>query len=313
MLVNMRVRIITLFVLCLFTGLTLSGQDIIIKKNGEEIQALIIDVSPGVIKYKKFDNQQGPIFAIAREQVDKIVYQSGKSRDFEEEEPEEIKKPDENLQRKMPLSPSPLFGFHMGLGGSNLYGDIEGNKTLFASTIGASFNLPIGNRFSLLFGLDILSVGCGFEDVDFINEDTTHIIITGAREDLGYINIVILPRVYLNPKRNYFLEGGFYGAFLLTATYSGEAEITYSSGQVESGLFEDDELQYYNTFDYGIAGGVGGRIPLGQKGKWHINVGARFYYGLANILNSSYFIEDAKVSNIYGLIFIGVDLQTKTK
>ncbi len=310
----MKNQLLLILALFFFTSLAVSGQDVILKKTGEEIQAIIIDVSPGVIKYKKFENQDGPIFAIAREQVDKILYQDGKTETFKQEEPEEIKRPDEQRQIEVPLKPAPVLGFHMGYGASNFSGDIQGNKTLFASTLGATFTLPVGNRFSFLFGLDILSIGCGYEDLDYIDHtDSSRVIITGAREDLGYINLIVMPRLFLNAKRNYFIEGGVYGAFLLTARLSGEAEITYSTGQVESGAFEDDVLNFYDTFDFGIAAGFGGRIPLGKKGKWHISAGARFYYGLANILNTSLFVENTSVSNIYGLIFVGADLQTKSK
>lgn len=305
---DMGSRILTFIFLILLAGLSAGAQDIILKKTGEEIKAIIVDVSPGVVKYKKFENQDGPIFAIAREQVDKIIYQSGKAQSFEEETPEQIQ-PISDEQAMMPAKPSPLLGFHMGFGGSDLYGDIEGSKMLFASTIGATFTLPAGRNNSVLFGADILSIGCSFDDIDFYDADTNRWIITDAREDLGYISFLITDRYFFNSGRNIFIEGGFYGSLLVSALYSGSAEIIYKSGGGESGAFEENVVHIYDIFDFGITAGIGGRIPLGQSKKWHITAGARFYYGLTNIINSNAAgWANYKESNIFGLVFIGADL-----
>lgn len=310
MLQEMGNRILTFIILLLFAGLSAGAQDIILKKTGEEIKAIVVDVSPGVVKYKKFENQQGPIFAIAREQVDKIIYQSGKAQDFEEETPEPIT-PMSEEQAMMPAKASPILGFHMGFGASNLKGEITGSKTQLASTLGATFQFPVGNYFSFLLGIDLLSIGCGFEDIDYIDHtDSSRIVITNAREDLGYFSLILLPRVYLNKKRNFFVEGGVYGSVLFGATMSGEAEITYASGEVESGAFSDEINNFYKVFDFGVAAGGGGRIPIGKKGKWHITAGARMYWGLSNIIDTDIpGFENYTEFNIYGLVFVGADLQ----
>ena len=309
----MKISVIFIIIILLLTATTASAQDIIFKWTGEEMQAIVVDISPGVIKYKKFDNINGPVYSIAREQVEKIIYENGKTIDFTKSERNIEKHKQEKIFQ--PVKTSPTLGWHLGVGASNLYGDIEGNKIQIASAIGASFTLPVGRRNTFLFEADILSLGCAFEDMDYIDfRDSSRVVITNAREDLGYISLVVMNRYFLNEKRNYFIEGGVYGSFLIEANMLGDAEITDSTGMITNGSFEDKLLEFYSSFDFGLAGGIGGRIPIDKKGKWHISAGARFYYGLINIVNSDLpGLEDYKESNIYGLIFVGVDIPTRSK
>ena len=53
------------------------SQDIITKKSGEDIQAKVIEVTTSEIKYKKFDNQTGPIFTISTMELLMIRYENG--------------------------------------------------------------------------------------------------------------------------------------------------------------------------------------------------------------------------------------------
>ena len=110
----------TFFIFILLLTATIAGaQDIIIKRTGEEIQAIVLDISPGVIKYKKFDNKNGPVFSIALEQVEKIIYENGKTIDFTKPEPDIEEHEQENTFP--PEKISPTIGWHLGVGASNLY------------------------------------------------------------------------------------------------------------------------------------------------------------------------------------------------
>lgn len=57
--------------------LSVSAQDIIVKKNGEEIRAKVEEVGEQSIRYRKFSNLTGPIYSIARSEVFVIRYESG--------------------------------------------------------------------------------------------------------------------------------------------------------------------------------------------------------------------------------------------
>lgn len=56
---------------------TVSAQDLILKKNADEIQAKVLKVSDTQIEYKKWDNLDGPIYTIPSSEVFIIKYQNG--------------------------------------------------------------------------------------------------------------------------------------------------------------------------------------------------------------------------------------------
>jgi len=66
----------------LLISITSFSQDIITKKDGSEIQAKILEVTPSEIKYKRFDNQTGPIFTILISDLILIKYENGSNEAF---------------------------------------------------------------------------------------------------------------------------------------------------------------------------------------------------------------------------------------
>lgn len=53
------------------------GQDIIHKKNGKEIRANIVELGASEIKYRLFDQPDGPIYTEDKENIQKIVFREG--------------------------------------------------------------------------------------------------------------------------------------------------------------------------------------------------------------------------------------------
>jgi hypothetical protein len=60
------------------------SQDIITKKTGEDIQAKVIEVAIDEVKYKKFDNLDGPLFTLLKSDILMIRYQNGTKDIFNE-------------------------------------------------------------------------------------------------------------------------------------------------------------------------------------------------------------------------------------
>lgn len=61
---------------------TLFSQDQIIKRNSQVIKAKVIEVGTSEIKYKLPDNIDGPLYAIDKNQVIKIIYENGHTDNF---------------------------------------------------------------------------------------------------------------------------------------------------------------------------------------------------------------------------------------
>jgi hypothetical protein len=74
---TLTMKKIMVLLLLLSYGITPFCQDIIFKTNGDEISAKVIEISPTEIKYKRFENPEGPNYIIDKNQVLMIKYENG--------------------------------------------------------------------------------------------------------------------------------------------------------------------------------------------------------------------------------------------
>lgn len=63
------------------------SQDIIIKRTGDDIEAKVTEVGQSEIKYRKFDNQEGPVYSIPVSEVAAIRYENGTNDVFTQRTP----------------------------------------------------------------------------------------------------------------------------------------------------------------------------------------------------------------------------------
>ncbi|MDR2627896.1 MAG: hypothetical protein LBC40_07680 [Dysgonamonadaceae bacterium] len=68
--------------IALFVGM-LSAQDVIIKRNGDDIRSKVTEVSPDAVKYKKFEHLTGPDYVISAAEIFMIKYENGSKDVFE--------------------------------------------------------------------------------------------------------------------------------------------------------------------------------------------------------------------------------------
>jgi len=61
---------------------TIFAQDIIEKKDGNEIKCKILEITSDAIKYKDFDFQDGPTRNIEISDVFMVIYENGKREKF---------------------------------------------------------------------------------------------------------------------------------------------------------------------------------------------------------------------------------------
>jgi len=84
-------KLLTLTFALLLLVFTCFSQDVILKKDGNEIKALVTEVLDESIKYHKFDNQAGPIYSIKKSEVFMITYKNGSKDIFKEDESKQKK------------------------------------------------------------------------------------------------------------------------------------------------------------------------------------------------------------------------------
>ena len=74
------------------------GQDIITKKNGEDIQAKVIEITISELKYKNFNNLNGPLISILKSDVIFVKYENGTKDIFADDKPLPISGSASNLE-----------------------------------------------------------------------------------------------------------------------------------------------------------------------------------------------------------------------
>lgn len=74
----------TLFLLAIIICNFVSAQDIIITKDAEKISAKVSDIEESVIKYKKFDNLDGPTYTMNKSEISSIIFENGSVEVFKE-------------------------------------------------------------------------------------------------------------------------------------------------------------------------------------------------------------------------------------
>lgn len=62
----------------------LCAQDFIYMRNGDEVQAKVVEITPEFIKYKLFDFQDGPLYSMRKSDVFMLVYENGRREKFQQ-------------------------------------------------------------------------------------------------------------------------------------------------------------------------------------------------------------------------------------
>ncbi|MDR2287288.1 MAG: hypothetical protein LBE04_07425 [Prevotellaceae bacterium] len=75
-------KVLLILVIFTVTVIRVDAQDIITKKDGNEVRAKVIEIVPDAIKYKMFDNQDGPVYVLSKSEIFMIKYESGRKEVF---------------------------------------------------------------------------------------------------------------------------------------------------------------------------------------------------------------------------------------
>jgi hypothetical protein len=68
---------------CCFS-ICIKAQDKIYRNNGKVIEAKIIEVGASEVKYREFNNPDGPIYVLETDRIRKIIYENGKVETFKD-------------------------------------------------------------------------------------------------------------------------------------------------------------------------------------------------------------------------------------
>ena len=154
-------RIFLLLLIGFFSNL-IFAQDIIVKRNGEEIKSKILEITSESIKYKEFEFQDGPIRNFKISEVFMIIYENGKRETFatqENQAPKQVAKTEAPVIKEVPKNVYKANYFMLGTGYGNSYGGLGlrvqgrfGGKVGFGIHAGVGY-LPIADEVLVAGGL----------------------------------------------------------------------------------------------------------------------------------------------------------------
>lgn len=135
------------------------AQDVITKSNGDDINAKIIEITQTEIKYKKFDNLDGPIFTLPINDIFMVKYENGSKEIFNQN--------DKTQKTALPegVRPGMMYKELKGIYDYNLYTPqysdphnifAAGLCSFFIPGLGQMISGEVGRGFGFLGG----SVGC---------------------------------------------------------------------------------------------------------------------------------------------------------
>jgi len=75
-------KLLLVFAFMIGCGITVFAQDLITKKDGTDIQAKILEVTSTEVKYKKYNNLEGPTFSLLKSDILIVRYENGENEVF---------------------------------------------------------------------------------------------------------------------------------------------------------------------------------------------------------------------------------------
>lgn len=192
----------------------LLAQDVIYKSDGTEIQSKVMEITEDLVKFKFWDQQDGPLRNISISDVFMIIYEDGTTENFQNFRNPEVseKKPsDSNMETKEYLAVSDLKEYELQLSQKKLkysrYGNIE---------IYGDLNwLKNENNFLLKYDYTDISIG-GMDEENYISKRiaeheekdpgsgaTWRMRWFADRESVFEPNFEVMLNKYINEKEKY--------------------------------------------------------------------------------------------------------------
>ena len=218
------------------------AQDVITFRNAEQIKAKVTEISPSEIKYKRFDNLDGPTITVLRSEVFAITYENGR-RDIinpftatESGASQARQNAGSSGNEASSRQGKAAIGVRAGLNISKFGGDVE-NTTKTGIQLGLAANFFLNENFSFQSGLLFSQLGCTTEGKNNYNETVI------SKLTLNYIQ---LPLDFQYKTGTLFFQAGAY--------------LGYGIGV----KIMDNDLPSYNgkmnkedAFDFGLGFGIG--------------------------------------------------------
>ncbi len=269
------------------------AQDTIFMKDNNFVVSKVIEILPDYVKYKRFDNLNGPDYTVNKADVFKIVYRNGSVDEFQNVSNTPKKSKHDFDQKAHAIF---LAGYTLStLGGDALY---TKNDQGVSASFGVDFPYE-QSRTGFEFMLSFEEKGSKFEDVEQMI-DTTRYLMQGTQISMDYITLAFSAKRFFGDNRMFYLKAGLYAGARISGDFKTKLIRLYDNYEANV----NSSLQgLYTKMEAGATFGVGLNIPI-TKGDFPTNlvIETRYNLGLSNIVipgttASSLLSEDYKETN----------------
>ena len=259
-------------------NISIYAQDVIFKKNGDEIKAKVEEIGSTDIKYKKFENLNGPSYTIAKSEVFIVKYENGTKdiiNQIDNTSTEKQKQPSNNDDNDYKHSYFKIGGgYGLSLTPSDpTYQETYSNKISYKSKSepygnGINFGLAYDMFFSKYMGMEI-GVSCLYGDKTKLTNSYAY----GSTSDKLSSSIItkqgemlcLKPSIILTPgfkKVNPYMTFGLIGGLGRGIEKETDRFFNNSGGAGDVYYFES---VYKGGFVLGTASSLGMNISLGKS------------------------------------------------
>ncbi len=205
--------------------------------------------------------------------------------------------------------PSPLVEVWGGMGLSSITGNIASSKFRLTGLFGAGFTMPLTQQNHLHFEGAYSFQGFNYKATSFQVDDTTSVNLEESDQRMNYFILTVQDKYFIDKKRTYYVNGGFYLSYLSHARFQANYELKVEGQPDEHREIDDGNKDDFTGVDFGLTAGVG--VRLGNKALSNFTIEARMTYGLVNIAKESPASNDPSARNIYGVLKLGIDIPVR--
>lgn len=222
-------KLILLFaVISIFSNL--NAQDVIIKKTGDEVKVKITEVGLENVKYKKYNNIDGPIYTIPKYEIFMIKYENGSKDVFKDIEKEVVAKEEKSKQDY--LRKGLHLGFHITPGAGAVL--MDNYKFGFGINSGVDLNIYFNDYVGIKTGISYLNLPIKY-GISYGN----YFIIDNVTGNVASLGIPIKFLLTTGNKVGFYLESGLNIYFPISSKveeYNGNHESVVLAEETVLGL-----------------------------------------------------------------------------
>ena len=286
----MKRLIILIPVFCIFISNAFS-QDSIFMKDKSCVLAKVTEILPEYVKYKKFNNLDGPTYSTLKVEIDKIVYQNGTVDIFRSDE-DFTQKNAKSQEKSKKLHGILLAGFSF----STIGADASYTENKRGAAVGIGVDIPFEKKGnSIEVNLFFEEKGTEYSDIQQELDGELY-TLSETVVLMDYATLSVMFKRFIGSKQLLHVKAGLYAGYRLSGDMKGKL---IKMSDTTARYFNSGVDNYYTDFDAGANFGVGLNLPI-TKGQnpTHVIIEARYNLGISDIYKESMFDTSEKFREV---------------